>query len=43
MLDYYFDMEVFIEWLEEYFGCFIELLGYGNFFYCILKCYYYDE
>ncbi|MBP6267614.1 MAG: zinc ABC transporter ATP-binding protein, partial [Bacteroides sp.] len=31
------------EWLEEHFGCPIELLGHGNFPHRILKCHHHDE
>lgn len=37
-LDYHPDTEVPVEWLEEHFGCPIELLGHGTFPHRILKC-----
>ena len=42
-LDYHPDTEVPTEWLEEHFGCPIELLGHGNFPHRILKCHHHDE
>ena len=37
-LDYHPDTEVPTEWLEENFGCPIELLGHGNFPHRVLRC-----
>lgn len=37
-LDYHPDTEVPAEWLEEHFGCPIELLGHGNLPHRVLKC-----
>ncbi len=37
-LDYHPDTEIPTEWLEEHFGCPIEMLGHGNFPHRILKC-----
>lgn len=37
-LDYHPDTEIPVEWLEEHFGCPIELLGHGTFPHRILKC-----
>lgn len=41
-LDYHPDTEVPTEWLEEHFGCPIEMLGHGNFPHRILKCHHHD-
>ena len=37
-LDYHPDTEIPAEWLEEHFGCPIELLGHGNLPHRVLKC-----
>ena len=37
-LDYHTDTEIPAEWLEEHFGCPIELLGHGNLPHRVLKC-----
>lgn len=42
-LDYHPDTEVPVEWLEEHFGCPIELLGHGNFPHRVLKCHHHPE
>lgn len=42
-LDYHPDTEVPTEWLEEHFGCPIELLGHGNFPHRILKCHCHED
>ena len=39
-LDYHPDTEVPAEWLEEHFGCPIELLGHGNLPHRVLKCHH---
>ena len=39
-LDYHADTEISGEWLEEHFGCPIELLGHGNLPHRILKCHH---
>ena len=41
-LDYHPDTEVPAEWLEENFGCPIEMLGHGNFPHRILKCHHHE-
>lgn len=43
VLDYHPDTEVPQEWLEEHFGCPIELLGHGNFPHRVLKCHHPHE
>lgn len=42
-LDYHPDTEVPAEWLEEHFGCPIDLLGHGNLPHRVLKCHHHDE
>lgn len=42
-LDYHPDTEVPTEWLEEHFGCPIDLLGHGNLPHRVLKCHHHDE
>lgn len=42
-LDYHPDTEVPTEWLEEHFGCPIELLGHGNLPHRVLKCHHHHE
>ena len=42
-LDYHPDTEIPSEWLEEHFGCPIELLGHGNLPHRVLKCHHHDE
>ena len=42
-LDYHPDTEIPTEWLEEHFGCPIELLGHGNFPHRILKCHCHED
>ena len=42
ILDYHPDTEVPAEWLEENFGCPIEMLGHGNFPHRILKCHHHE-
>lgn len=42
-LDYHPDTEIPAEWLEEHFGCPIELLGHGNLPHRVLKCHHHDE
>ena len=39
-LDYHPDTEVPAEWLEEHFGCPIELLGHGHLPHRVLKCHH---
>ena len=39
-LDYHPDTEVPPEWLEEHFGCPIDLLGHGNLPHRVLKCHH---
>ncbi len=39
-LDYHPDTEVSTEWLEEHFGCPIEMLGHGSFPHRVLKCHH---
>lgn len=39
-LDYHPDTEVPTEWLEEHFGCPIELLGHGHLPHRVLKCHH---
>ncbi len=39
-LDYHPDTEVPTEWLEEHFGCPIEMLGHGHFPHRVLKCHH---
>lgn len=39
-LDYHPDTEVPTEWLEENFGCPIEMLGHGHFPHRVLKCHH---
>lgn len=39
-LDYHPDTEIPSEWLEEHFGCPIELLGHGNLPHRVLKCHH---
>lgn len=41
-LDYHPDTELPTEWLEEHFGCPIEMLGHGNFPHRILKCHHHE-
>ena len=41
-LDYHPDTEVPTEWLEEHFGCPIELLGHGHLPHRVLKCHHHD-
>ena len=41
-LDYHPDTEVPAEWLEEHFGCPIELLGHGHLPHRVLKCHHHD-
>jgi len=41
-LDYHPDTEVPTEWLEEHFGCPIEMLGHGSFPHRVLKCHHHD-
>ncbi len=41
-LDYHPDTEVPTEWLEEHFGCPIEMLGHGHFPHRVLKCHCHD-
>lgn len=41
-LDYHPDTEVPAEWLEEHFGCPIELLGHGNLPHRVLKCHHHE-
>lgn len=41
-LDYHPDTEIPAEWLEEHFGCPIELLGHGNLPHRVLKCHHHD-
>lgn len=41
-LDYHPDTEVSAEWLEEHFGCPIELLGHGHLPHRILKCHHHE-
>ena len=36
------DTEVPAEWLEEHFGCPIELLGHGNLPHRVLKCHHHE-
>lgn len=42
-LDYHPDTEIPAEWLEEHFGCPIELLGHGNLPHRVLKCHHHEE
>lgn len=42
-LDYHSDTELPAEWLEEHFGCPIELLGHGNLPHRVLKCHCHEE
>ena len=42
-LDYHPDTEIPAEWLEEHFGCPIELLGHGNLPHRVLKCHHHSE
>lgn len=42
-VDYHPDSEVSVDWLEEHFGCPIELLGHGTFPHRILKCHHEHE
>lgn len=42
-LDYHPDTEIPSEWLEEHFGCPIELLGHGNLPHRVLKCHHHNE
>ncbi len=39
-VDYHPDTEVPTEWLEEHFGCPIEMLGHGHFPHRVLKCHH---
>ena len=41
-LDYHPDTEIPAEWLEEHFGCPIELLGHGDLPHRVLKCHHHD-
>lgn len=41
-LDYHPDTEIPSEWLEEHFGCPIELLGHGNLPHRVLKSHHHD-
>ena len=41
-LDYHPDTEIPTEWLEEHFGCPIELLGHGNLPHRVLKSHHHD-
>ncbi|WP_337421359.1 metal ABC transporter ATP-binding protein [Phocaeicola sp.] len=41
-LDYHPDTEIPAEWLEEHFGCPIELLGHGNLPHRVLKSHHHD-
>lgn len=41
-LDYHPDTEVSGEWLENHFGCPIELLGHGNLPHRVLQCHHHD-
>ncbi|WP_300726504.1 metal ABC transporter ATP-binding protein [uncultured Bacteroides sp.] len=41
-LDYHPDTEIPAEWLEEHFGCPIELLGHGNLPHRVLKCHHHE-
>lgn len=42
-LDYHPDTEVPAEWLEEHFGCPIELLGHGDLPHRVLKCHHHTH
>lgn len=42
-LDYHPDTEVPPEWLEEHFGCPIELLGHGHLPHRVLKCHHHED
>ena len=42
-VDYHPDTEVSTEWLEENFGCPIEMLGHGNFPHRVLKYHHHDH
>lgn len=42
-LDYHPDTEVPSEWLEEHFGCPIDLLGHGNLPHRVLKCHHHHK
>lgn len=42
-LDYHSDTEIPTEWLEEHFGCPIELVGHGNFPHRVLKTHTHRE
>lgn len=42
-VDYHPDNEVPAEWLEEHFGCPIEMLGHGSYPHRILKCHHEHE
>ena len=42
-LDYHPDTEIPSEWLEEHFGCPIELLGHGNLPHRVLKCHHHNK
>ena len=42
-VDYHPDTEVSAEWLEENFGCPIEMLGHGSFPHRVLKCHHHHE
>lgn len=42
-LDYHPDTEVPTEWLEENFGCPIEMLGHGTFPHRVLKCHHHHS
>ena len=41
-LAYHPDTEIPAEWLEEHFGCPIELLGHGDLPHRVLKCHHHD-
>ena len=41
-LDYHPDTEIPAEWLEEHFGCPIELLGHGDLPHRVLKCHHHS-
>lgn len=43
VLDYHPDTEIPAEWLEEHFGCPIELLGHGNLPHRVLKCHHHHH